>query len=61
MLDNRLSILTQDAKSSEEIDRAAASQELDEARARSASTQAAQQERRKAIQRAAAQIKAATA
>jgi F-type H+-transporting ATPase subunit epsilon len=59
MLHNRLTILTQDARSPAEVDLSAAEQELADARARSAPSLVAQQERRLAIARAGAKIKLA--
>jgi F-type H+-transporting ATPase subunit epsilon len=57
MLNNCLTLLTEDARSADEIDRPAAEQALSEARDRSATDTASQEERRRAIQRASAQIK----
>jgi len=59
VLDNRLTILTQHAQSSEEIDIDAARQALAEAQSRSAPHQNAQRQRQADIQRAATQIKVA--
>jgi F-type H+-transporting ATPase subunit epsilon len=60
MLDNCLTILTEHARTADQINVEATRRELDEARARSARDPAAQKRRRQAIQRAAAQIKLAT-
>jgi hypothetical protein len=59
MLANRLTILTEDARAPDEIDREAVERELDEAGTRPAPTLAAQDERRQAIQRAQAMLKVA--
>ena len=59
MLNNRLTLLTQEARSPEEIDRSAADKALAEARARSAADPDAQEARRLAIQRASSQLKLA--
>ena len=59
MLDNDFTILTQEARSAEEIDLAEAQRQLAEARRRAAPNADAQRERRRAIERAGAQIKLA--
>ncbi|MHC4091806.1 MAG: ATP synthase F1 subunit epsilon [Planctomycetota bacterium] len=57
MLDNNFTILTQEARSAAEIDLQEVERQLAEARGRPAPDLDAQQERRKAIERAALQIK----
>jgi len=57
MLDNRLTILTQEARSADQIDLAEAERQLAEARSRHAPDGRAQRERTRAIERAATQIK----
>ena len=57
MLDDCLTILTEDARAEDEIDPAAAQRQLTDARARSARNPQAQQERSRAIARASAQLK----
>ncbi len=59
MVDNRLSILTEQALKPEDLDRQAAAQALAEAQALPAVGDAAYQERQKAIARARAQLKLA--
>ena len=61
VLGNRLTILTEHACAPEEIDLAAAEQELADARSRRAAELAAQEERRRAVERAGAKIKLAKA
>ena len=61
VLSNRLTILTEQACSPKEIDLAAAEQELADARSMRAADLAAQQERRRAVERAIAKIKLARA
>ncbi|MFQ5591900.1 MAG: ATP synthase F1 subunit epsilon [Phycisphaerae bacterium] len=58
---NRLTILTQQAKAASEIDRSAAEQALAHARATKAHDERASIERARAIQRAKAQLKLSTA
>ncbi len=59
MLHNRLTLLTQEARSADQIDRSAAERALAEARARSAADAGGHDQRRLAIQRAATQLKLA--
>jgi len=59
VLDNRVTILTQDARTAEEVDVEAAERLLAEARGRSARDPAAQERRRLDIARASAQIRLA--
>ena len=59
MLDNCLTILTQQARTAAEIDVEETERQLAEARGRSARDQDAQQDRRRAIERATAQLKLA--
>ena len=59
MLGNTLTLLTQDARTAEQIDAASAEKMLADARQRPARDLAAQQDRTKTIQRASAQLKLA--
>ena len=59
MLDNRLTLLTEDARSADEIDLSVAQQELEAARSAPASDLSAQEERSRGIARAGAKIKLA--
>lgn len=57
MADNELTILTEDARRAEEIDRGEVEELLEKARARAASDPAARLERQKAIERARMQLR----
>ncbi len=59
MLDNRLTILTEDARAPEELDRQAASANLDAARGLTVTDDASFEARQKALQRARTQLRLA--
>ncbi len=59
MLDNRLTILTEDARRPDELDRQAAASDLEEARALTVTDDASLEARQKALQRARTQLRLA--